>query len=102
MVGGLQVGCGVLYSGLYPVLVALAHTPPVVGLAMTRLVGLLLRDVVLTRDEVDGLTAGLLSSDAEPAGTTKLGDWLEDNGANLGQEYVSELIRNFQPTRYGA
>ena len=32
----------------------LVHTPPSVGLAATRLVGLLMRDMALTRDEVDG------------------------------------------------
>ena len=37
----------------------LVHTPPSRGFAFTRLVGLLLRDVVLSRDEVDGLMAGL-------------------------------------------
>ena len=41
--------------------VRLVHTPPPLGFAMTRLVGLLLRDVALTRDEVNGLMAGLLA-----------------------------------------
>ena len=44
--------------------VRLVHTPPSLGFALTRLVGLLLLDVVLTRDEVDGLMAGLLTSGA--------------------------------------
>ena len=47
-----------------------------VGLALTRLVGLLMRDVALTRDEVVGLMAGLLTSEAAPTGTTRLSDWL--------------------------
>ena len=34
------------------------HTPPRVGLALTGLVGLLMRDMALTRDEVVGLMAG--------------------------------------------
>ena len=34
--------------------VRLAHTQPSLGFALTRLVGLMLRDVVLTRDEVEG------------------------------------------------
>ena len=42
--------------------------------------GLLLRDVVLTRDEVGGLMAGLLTSDGQPTGTTGLGDWLRNRG----------------------
>ena len=52
--------------------VRLVHTPPSLGFALTRLVGLMLRDVVLTRDEVDGLMAGLLTSHAAPAGTARL------------------------------
>ena len=74
--------------------VRLVHTPPSLGFALTRLAGLLLRDVVLTRDEVDGLMAGLLTSHATPAGTTRLGDWLTDNADALGWRYVSELRRN--------
>ena len=74
--------------------VRLAHTPPSLGFALTRLVGLLLRDVVLTCDEVDGLMAGLLTSHATPAGTTRLAGWLEDNPDILGRQYVSELRRN--------
>ena len=52
--------------------VRLVHTPPSLGFALTRLLGLLPRDVVLTWDEVDGLMAGLLTSHAAPAGTTRL------------------------------
>ena len=76
--------------------VRLVHTPPAVGFAATRMVGLLLRDVVLTRDEVDGLMAGLLTSHAAPAGTTRLGDWLTDNADAIGWRYVSECRRNYR------
>ena len=74
----------------------LVHTPASVGLALTGLVGLLMRDVVLTHDEVVGLMAGLLTSEAPPTGTTRLSDWLEDNADNLGRRYVSELRRNYR------
>ena len=76
--------------------VRLMHTLTSLGFALTRLVGLLLRDVVLTRDEVDGLMAGLLTSDAAPAGTTRLGEWLEANPGILGRQYVSEFRRNYR------
>ena len=46
------------------------HTPSRVGLALTWLVGLLMHDMVLTNDEVDGLMVGLLTSDEPPTGTT--------------------------------
>ena len=70
------------------------HTPPRVGLALTGLVGLLMRDMVLTNDEVVGLRDGLLTSGDPPTGTTRLSDWLAENGDGLGRRYVSELGRN--------
>ena len=72
------------------------HTPPSLGLALTGLVGLLMRDVALTRDEVDGLMAGLLTSGEPPTGTTRLSDWLIENADGLGRRYVSELRRNYR------
>ena len=53
--------------------VRLVHTPPSLGFALTRLAGLLLRDVVLTRDEVDGLMAGLLTSSRGSNGKDEAG-----------------------------
>ena len=55
------------------------------GVKGNEVVGLLLRDVVLTRDEVEGLMAGLLTSNGVPTGTTRLGDWHNDNSEVLGQ-----------------
>ncbi len=72
------------------------HTSPALSLALTGLVGLLIRDVVLTRDEIDGLTASLLTSDGPATGTTSLSEWLDANGEALGCCYVSELRRNFR------
>ena len=56
-------------------------------------VGLLPRDVALTRDEVDGLTAGLLTSHAAPDGTTRLIERLSQNVEALGCRYVPEVRR---------
>ena len=72
------------------------RVPPTLGLALTSVIGLLMRDVVLTRDEIDGLMSGLLTSDAPPIGTTRLNDWLTNNADNLGRNYQSELQRNFR------
>ena len=72
------------------------HTPPRVGLALTGLVGLLMRDMALTRDEVVGLMDGLLTSGEPPTDTTRLSDWLAENGDGLGRRYVSELRRNYR------
>ncbi|MYA59282.1 MAG: hypothetical protein F4X40_01825 [Chloroflexi bacterium] len=74
----------------------LLPTPPTVGLALTSVIGLLKRDIVLTRDEVDGLMSDLLVSDAPPMGTTRFTDWLNENADSLGRRYESELKRNFR------
>ena len=76
--------------------VRLVHTPPSLGFALTRLVGLVLRDVVLSRDEVDGLMAGLLTSAEPPMGTARLADWLDANPDGLRRRYVSERRRNYR------
>ena len=62
----------------------LVHTPPSLGLALSRLIAHLQRDVVLTRYEVDRLMAGLLTSDVEPSGSGWVEDWLEGNVGGLG------------------
>ena len=76
--------------------VRLVHTQRSLGFALTRRVGLLLRDVVLTRDEVEGLMAGLLTSEGRPTGATGLGEWLDENVDALGRRYVSEIRRNYR------
>jgi NADH dehydrogenase len=67
--------------------------PPALGYAVARTLGLLLRDVVLTRDEIDGLMQGLLCTDSPPAGRTALTDWARDHADVLGRRYASELAR---------
>ena len=74
----------------------LVYTPPPVRHALTRLVGLPMRDVAFTRDEVDGLMARLLTSEAALTGTTRLSDWLEENGERIGRRYVSERRRSWR------
>lgn len=74
----------------------LVPAPPLVGFALTGLVGLLMRDLALARDEIDGLMAGLLTSDAAPTGTTRLSDWLKENADTRGRRYMSELGRDYR------
>jgi len=72
------------------------RAPSALGLVTARVAGIFLRDVVLTRDELDALTAGLLVSHEEPLGTDRFGIWLEANRDALGRHYHSELGRNFR------
>ena len=61
-----------------------------------RLAGYLVKDVVLTKDEVQGLMSNLLVSAAPPTGKTGLSDWLSQNAATVGTRYVSELVRHYR------
>jgi uncharacterized protein YbjT (DUF2867 family) len=75
----------------------LGHAPPRIALALGAVVGAARRDVILTRDELEGLQASLLVSDEPPRGRESFREWLERNAASLGRAYVSELARNFRP-----
>ena len=76
----------------------LVHVSNSAAMLAARLMGLLVRDVVLTRDEVDGLAAGLLVSKTgePPPGTTRLSEWLDNNARLLGSKYASELMRHYK------
>jgi NADH dehydrogenase len=72
------------------------HGPPWMALAGARAMGLLLGDVMLTRDELDGLMGNLLVSDEIPTGTTKLSEWIAANAATLGKRYAQEIGRHYR------
>lgn len=74
----------------------IVHMPVVASLMAARLIGLLVRDVVLTRHEVTELQERLMFSTQPPAGTTRLGDWLATNADTLGHGWSSELDRHFR------
>jgi uncharacterized protein YbjT (DUF2867 family) len=67
--------------------------PPGVGYLAGRLVGQLVGDVTITREEIRGLMADLLYVDAPPAGSTRLTGWARENAATLGKQYANELGR---------
>lgn len=69
--------------------------PAWIELSLSKIVGILVNDVVLTRDEVDGLMKDLLYSKEPPRGTTRLDSWLEENKDTVGIKYASELKRHF-------
>ena len=60
--------------------------------------GMMLGDIVLTRDEIKGLSRGLLVSRSnEPAPCrTKLSEWLDQHGNQLGRSYANEVKRHYQ------
>jgi uncharacterized protein YbjT (DUF2867 family) len=73
----------------------LVHVPPAAGLAAATVLGRALGDVILTRQELDGLMTGLLVSREPATGRVRFDDWLGDNAHWLGRAYLSELGRHF-------
>ena len=76
--------------------IAFMKIPPLLGISLGKLIGLAIRDVILTKDELDGLMANMLTSEQEPNAKTKFSEWLDDNGNNIGTSYASELDRHFR------
>jgi NADH dehydrogenase len=79
----------------------LFHAPHVVSYGAARALGLLVRDVMLTRDEVTELTSSLLVSDQPPRGEIGLSSWAAAHADELGRTYHSELDRHFRRPREG-
>ncbi len=77
---------------------SLIHVPPFVAMLGARLMGMAVKDIVLSWDEMEGLAGDLLVSKSgePPPGKTHLTDWLDENGAGLGMSYSSELDRHYR------
>jgi nucleoside-diphosphate-sugar epimerase len=73
----------------------IAHAPVGATHALGALVGLVLRDTLITRPELDGLMSNLLTSCEAPKGTRRFEDFLRANAETLGSSYTSETKRNW-------
>jgi NADH dehydrogenase len=63
---------------------------------MSRVLGAVLHDVLLTPDEYRSMAQGLADSDAPATGTVRLSEWVSEHRATLGTEYANELERHFR------
>ena len=75
---------------------AIVPVPRALLLATARVLGALVHDVVLTPDEVSGLTANLLVSRGAPTAPTRFTDWLARSAGDLGVRWASELGRHYR------
>lgn len=66
---------------------------PEVGYLAGAIIGKVVGDVFITREEIQGLMAGLLYADTPPTGKTRLTDWAKEHAHLLGRNYASELAR---------
>jgi NADH dehydrogenase len=76
----------------------LLNGPPWLALIASRLMGLALADVMLTRDELQGLMSNLLVSNSAPTGQTLFSNWILANVTSLGKRYASEIGRHYSST----
>jgi NADH dehydrogenase len=67
--------------------------PPWLGYLAGAMMGAVKHDVVITREEIGGLMAGLLAVSSPPAGKIRLTDWAREHRDTLGVQYASELSR---------
>lgn len=75
--------------------------PSSVALMLARPVGWLVRDVLLTADELRALQRELLVSSQPPVGKTRFSRWVYENASTVGASYASELDRHFRGKQPG-
>jgi len=74
----------------------IVHLSPTPALFLSRLIGYVVNDVVLTRAEIEGLMANLLVSEGPATGQRRFSDWIAENAGRVGTSYASELGRHFR------
>jgi NADH dehydrogenase len=73
----------------------IVHAPTGIVSAMARILSVGVRDVLLTRDELDGMMAGLVTVDGPATCPTSLREWVMKHRDALGAQYASELARHY-------
>jgi len=66
---------------------------PTLGYWAGWLIGKMMGDILITRDEIAGLMQDLLCTNSPPAGKTSLTAWSQEHASTLGVHYASELAR---------
>ena len=72
------------------------YTSPRLTLLAGKIVQWRLHDVMLTKEELEGLMEELLVSHEKPRGTRRMDNWLLTNADTLGSTYASELERHWR------
>jgi NADH dehydrogenase len=74
----------------------LVHVPGAAIPLLAALLGLVLRDRLLTADEYWAMSDGLADTDGPPTGRVAVSEWVAEHGASLGTHYANELDRHFR------
>lgn len=75
----------------------IVHVPNAVIPLGTRMVGRVIGDVLLTKDEHGAMSAGLADTDTPATGPTSVISWISENSDRLGREYANEICRHYEP-----
>jgi uncharacterized protein YbjT (DUF2867 family) len=78
------------------------HVPPAAALTAATAIGRVVGDVVVTRDELEGLMAELVTTEGPATGAKHLTEWLARNAAVVGRRYASEVSRHYRSPRCGS
>jgi uncharacterized protein YbjT (DUF2867 family) len=74
----------------------IVHVPATAALTAAAAIGRLVGDVVVTKDELEGLMAGLVTTEGPATGTRAITEWLAQNAAVVGRRYASEVSRHYR------
>lgn len=86
---GLVIKIGEIIGKRRPVV----PVPPFLGYIAGWVIGRIVNDVMITKEEIKGLMDNLLYVESPPAGSTKLTEWAQKHADTLGLKYTSELAR---------
>ncbi|HUE07641.1 MAG TPA: NAD(P)H-binding protein [Acidimicrobiales bacterium] len=65
--------------------------------ALAAMLGLLLRDVLLTSEEFRAMADGMADTDGPTTGKTSVTRWIQEHADSLGRSYANEIERHFKP-----
>jgi NADH dehydrogenase len=74
----------------------IVHLPSAGLPLLASVLGLALRDRLLTADEYRAFKDGLADTDGPPTGDIRLSEWIRENAGSLGARYANELDRHFE------
>lgn len=83
-------------AGILGVCKPIVSMPPLAGYGVSKLVNPIVRDVIITREEIAGLMRGLLDSDQPATGQTRLTEWAAAHRDGLGVRYANEIGRRIE------
>ena len=69
----------------------LVPMPAIVAWMAGKVMGLFLKDMIITRAEIRGLMQGLVASEEEPLGEISFSEWVAEKGPELGRHYHNDL-----------